>query len=182
MDIQEKAQKYAQNKMQQVLNDAVAEAYMEGYKQGYRDCQAEIPVECNDGDTEYVDLGLPSGTLWAKDYAKEKANTIFATYEEARKFNIPTVEQLNELYKCCQLDIIKDQVNDCMVAIFTSTNGNSIKLQFEGYLIDTTPNSENEVYFWINTEKDAGLSAYITQIYKNRKPHVKKCSKVINFP
>lgn len=64
----EKADKYAAGKANKAITNAIAQAYIEGYKAGYKDCEMEIPVDLRDDKTEYVDLGLPSGTLWATKY------------------------------------------------------------------------------------------------------------------
>ena len=61
----EVANNYAENKTNEVLTSAIAQAYADGYKDGYRDREEEIPVDIRFKKTEYVDLGLPSGTLWA---------------------------------------------------------------------------------------------------------------------
>ena len=50
------------------MDKAIAQAYADGYRNGYKDREEEIPVDLRDNKTEYVDLGLPSGTLWSTDY------------------------------------------------------------------------------------------------------------------
>ena len=74
----------------------------------------------------YVDLGLPSGTLW-KD--KNEAGG-FYTYEQAvSKFgnNLPTKEQLEELKNSCQWTWNGSGYN------VVGPSGNSIVLPAEGY-------------------------------------------------
>lgn len=78
------------------------------------------------GEAEYVDLGLPSGTLW-KD--KNEAGG-FYTYEQAvSKFgnSLPTKEQLEELQNSCQW------IWNGSGYKVTGPNGNSITLPAEGY-------------------------------------------------
>lgn len=149
MDIKEKAQEYAQNKMQQVLNDAVAEAYMEGYKQGYEDCQAEIPQEVTTGDVEYVDLGLPSGTLWAKDYVKEDGEILYLPYKEAVKMSLPTKEQFDELYNICMWTSSKNDLNHLTMTCVGS-NGNILSFNSSGKIEFTYIENIHVPYFWIN--------------------------------
>ena len=76
----------------------------------------------------YVDLGLPSGTLW-KD-SNEGGDHVHYTYDEAiSQFGnkLPTKQQLEELKDKC-IWIRKD--NECIV---TGPNGNSISLPAAGY-------------------------------------------------
>lgn len=79
----------------------------------------------------YVDLGLPSGTLW-KDRNEDGG---FFTYEQAlNKFGdkLPTKEQLKELRSKCQWTRIHN--GDGMVVYkVVGPNGNFISLPGEGY-------------------------------------------------
>lgn len=86
MDIQEKANSYAEGKAKEAITKAIAQAYIDGYKDGYKSGQENIKTECN--DAEFVDLGLPSGTLWASDYLRDaNGNISFVTYEEAKNYS-----------------------------------------------------------------------------------------------
>ena len=61
--------------------------------------QNTLPQVYNTSKRTFVDLGLPSGTLWLK----EPDNT-FCTWQEAvDKFgkNLPTLEQFKELFENC---------------------------------------------------------------------------------
>lgn len=102
MNISEQANKYAEGKANEAITKAIADAYMEGYKAGYKDREEEIPMELRDNKTEYVDLGLPSGTLWAADYEKLDGELLYLPYCEAEKMNLPTKEQLEELLSNCK--------------------------------------------------------------------------------
>ena len=87
----------------------------------------------------YIDLGLPSGTLWAT----ENENGYFTYNEAVMKFkeNMPTKEQWKELFDNTTSDwITVDGVNGRK---FTADNGNSIFLPADGYFDD----SERDVYY-----------------------------------
>ena len=56
---------YAAGKANEAIDKAIAQAYADGYRDGYKDREEEIPVDFSDKKTGYIDLGLPSGTLWA---------------------------------------------------------------------------------------------------------------------
>ena len=101
-NINERAEKYAEGKANEAITKAIAQAYLDGYRDGYKDHEEEIPVDLRDNKTEYIDLGLPSGTLWADRYESEGGKTLFLTYEEASKYNLPSDEQWNELLSLCR--------------------------------------------------------------------------------
>ena len=66
--------------------------------------QPEQPVD------EYVDLGLPSGTLW-KDTNESVNGTIYFTHARAMALfgdNVPTKEQFDELDSLCEWTWIGD--------------------------------------------------------------------------
>ena len=77
----------------------------------------------------YVDLGLPSGTLW-KDINEEGGNNEIYTYDEAvSKFGdrLPTKKQFEELRKSCQWSWTGSGYK------VTGPNGNNIFLPAAGY-------------------------------------------------
>ena len=66
-ELREKANCYAEKNVINVLKEAFAKVYADGYRDGYKDRENEIPVDLRLSQTEFIDLGLPSGTLWAND-------------------------------------------------------------------------------------------------------------------
>lgn len=113
--------------------------------------QAQAPA--NDGD--YVDLGLPSGTLWKTK--NEKCG--FKTYEEAvAQFggNLPTKEQWVELKEMCDWKWTNKGYK------VTGTNGNSIFLPAEGYRLrnGSVDNYGSCGYYWSSTPTDSGNNAW----------------------
>lgn len=73
-------------------------------------------------ETKFIDLALPSGTLWAAENNEKKK-----TYLDARGKDIPTKEDFKELITNCSLKNTPKGVK------FTGKNGKSIVLQREGY-------------------------------------------------
>ena len=76
---------------------------------------------------EYVDLGLPSGTLWATENAG--GDGVYYTYAEAvSKFgnNLPTKEQFEELHEKCTFQLTSFGYR------IVGPNKNSIYLPLEG--------------------------------------------------
>lgn len=102
MTKEELAEKYAEQKVAE-LATILKEAYLKGYEQSYIDSNGSLSVD----DVDYVDLGLPSGTLWAKEplcildygYKQERLS-----YQEASKLPIPTAEQWEEVCRYCRFE------------------------------------------------------------------------------
>lgn len=91
------------------------------------------------GDNNYVDLGLPSGTLWAKCNYGALTETDYGehyTFDEAQKLpiNVPTKEQFNELYNNTTSKWVEDYNGTSVNGrLFTSKkNGNSIFIPASG--------------------------------------------------
>ena len=170
MDILQQAEKYAEGKADQAITRAIAEAYAEGYRAGYNDRENEIPAEFRDDRTEYVDLGLPSGTLWAADCERRDGKIIYESYDEAKLRNLPTREQFEELLNVCKWVFIKDiQRHDCV-----GPNGAVITFPLGGGLKMSTNLSEQYTssYFWLRTsgdtadnKKDAAVLNIYARIY-----------------
>lgn len=119
MNLEERAKEYADGKAISAIETAISRAYADGYKDGYADGEQNKPVEVSNDDEEWIDLGLPSGTLWAipKDEAGKR---ISLTYMNAEKqYNLPTRIQVNELRDFC-----------CVVnnSTLRGPNGNTINL------------------------------------------------------
>ena len=101
-ELKELSANYATEKTNEMMSQIVAQAFTDGYRMGYKDREDEIPVDLRDGNTEYVDLGLPSGTLWAADYEKIDGKALFLTYEKAAELSLPSEAQCQELISVCR--------------------------------------------------------------------------------
>ena len=72
----------------------------------------------------YVDLGLPSGTMWKA--TNEPGQYMFLTAQNQFGANLPSREQCNELFANCSCQWAE---NMCIV---TGPNGNKISFSYEG--------------------------------------------------
>ena len=94
-------------------------------------CEEPSTPSVRTNEVEYIDLGLPSGALWANQNEQNPQDTIgFYTYTEAiNRYgkNIPTKEQWKELIDQCEWTLRNKTY------IVTGSNGNSIKLPISGY-------------------------------------------------
>ena len=163
IELKEKAGIYAEENVINVLKEAFAKVYADGYRDGYKDCQEEIPVDLRSNRTEYVDLGLPSGTLWATEYEmtkneEGKIEPLYLPYGEATKYSIPTEEQWNELFEVCKLRGEKS----CSGITFyglrcIGPNGNSVYFRSKGYMEDSRNVAKpdfggGKVFFWLQDD------------------------------
>lgn len=156
MNILERADKYAEGKANEVITKAIAEAYIEGYKAGYNDREAEIPLELRDNKTEYVDLGLPSRTLWSIDYEKLDGNRLYLPYEKAECMKIPTKEQWEELINFCQWewyygDFYKSGLLSCRCV---GPNGQILEFDVTGLKETFNIEDSRKAFFWIEDDSE----------------------------
>ena len=98
MKKEELAQQFAEQKLEE-LSKQIKDAYLKGYEQALLDTKKSI---CIDG-IEYVDMGLPSGTLWSKNPLGIKGEYRKVDYSEAINLPIPTIEQWKELCEYCAI-------------------------------------------------------------------------------
>ena len=87
-------------------------------------------------DDGFVDLGLTSGTLWAKENAVRGDQKLF-TFDEAIGLfgdKMPTAAQIVELATECKSEWIEE--NGKVGRKFTGPNGNSIFIPADGYIWD----------------------------------------------
>ena len=163
MNTVDKAKEYAEGKVTEALTKVVADAYMAGYNAGYQDGVDKVAKDSSLEETEFVDLGLPSGTLWASDYVKKDDNdiTIYVTQENGADYEIPTYEQFKELMDECKWEQ-KSEKNWTESgfyywhdwAICLGPNGNKITFEKTG-LYETTDSltRTSEIFFWLNNKE-----------------------------
>jgi len=95
MTKEELAQQYADEIIKNHLKQIIQESFLKGYELGELHTALTIKV---DGVT-YVDLGLPSGTLWSSTPFCRGNGGFYERlcYNDAKNLNIPTEEQCKEL-------------------------------------------------------------------------------------
>ena len=145
---------YAAEKTNEVMTTAIAQAYVDGYRDGYKDREEEIPVDLRDNKTEYVDLGLPSGTLWAADYEQKNGEILYLPYEDASNFQLPTKEQWKELLELCKWEfatVNNGELNKCYCI---GPNGNIITFLAKGYVTVNSPRYTDQFFFWLYDSND----------------------------
>ena len=143
-----KANNYAEENVINVLKEAFAKVYADGYRDGYKDCKEEIPVDLSDDEVDYVDLGLPSGTLWSNNFKMTDGRISYLTYGEASAYDLPTEEQVKELLETCKWKFTyinsSSRKYDCI-----GPNGNSIVFLSYGYKeINSRITSHDTIHFW----------------------------------
>lgn len=131
--------------------DAVAKAYIDGYN------SAKGIVD--DGEMTYIDLGLPSGTLWATRFigaTEEHPEGCRMVYEDAKNYHLPTIQQLDELHHCLESKVTgryDGENGDTRTANFYGINGNVFSLPIRGFVYRGQLNSYPLV-FWLAEKVD----------------------------
>jgi len=132
MDIKERAKDYAEGKATAAIEQAIADAYADGYKDGYQDRDDEIPVEIKENEKQWIDLGLPSGTLWSI-VVDEKGKAILSTHLNAEmEYNLPDYRQIIELCDFCTVEY------NAVAFVLRGPNGRTIKMPRESVELSTT--------------------------------------------
>ena len=183
MNILEQADKYAEGKANEAITKAIADAYIEGYKAGYKDREEEIPMELRDNKTEYIDLGLPSRTLWSTDYEKLDGEYLYLPYEKAEYLKIPTKEQWEELKTSCKWEYDIDHAYDFICCRCVGPNGQILKLERTGRIITEGNVDEWEAFFWIEDDSDINekYSIHMFNYGKRFDKEIGRCDLYMNF-
>ena len=172
-ELTEIAAQYAAEKSNEMMINAIAKAYADGYRDGYKDREEEIPVDLRSNETEYVDLGLPSGTLWSADYEREGKDFVYLPYEKASQFSIPTEVQWKELKESCKWEFEIDDAYDLCKAKCVGPNGNVLEFNRTGIKQIDKVSNVWKVYFWIIDEKE-GNDKNAIFMYNEGKRHSSK--------
>lgn len=114
------------------------------------------------GGHEYVDLGLPSGRLWAKTnygaYSEDDSgeyinwnNRNVVSQNWGSDWGVPTYEDLLELYNNCDYywTYNKKEILGC---VFKGRNGNSIFLPASGYWLIHSYGNVGFISYWTDTK------------------------------
>lgn len=145
-ELKELSANYATEKTNEMMSQIVAQAFADGYRMGYKDREDEIPVDLRDGKTEFVDLGLPSGTLWSDDYERQEGRRMYLTYEKTADYSIPSESQCEELITKCAWRYTKTSGFTCI-----GPNGNSIRFRQTGFMkVEGEIIYKDACYIWAN--------------------------------
>ena len=169
MDINERGKKYAEGKALSALNAAIEQAYIDGYNDGLKHLENEKLEAIKEG-VEYVDLGLPSGTLWSSSCLNDGKNTRKLPYIEASKLSIPTKEQFEELIsncKCHEIYGVKQSIGVC----FIGNTGRRVRIPFVE--IDELNRGIPKLYFWVRDDCESNSKDIATIDYANNKTNLK---------
>lgn len=100
------------------ISEYVKDAITKAFNAGFQYAQS---LSLN--DEEFVYLGLPSGTKWAKQYlgvTNISNEGDYFSYVKSLEYRIPTEIQLNELKDCCKFVTKDDRI------LLIGPNGNEL--------------------------------------------------------
>lgn len=106
----------------------------------------------------YIDLGLPSGTLWSIDFERDVDEIQYFSYCQVENLNIPTKEQWDELVEKCEWRYDND---DVFMAL--GPNGNILtfaKTEYKSFKNSISFPNKAGTYFWLKND-NADNSAVI---------------------
>jgi len=159
-EVRQIAAEYAVAQTNEVMSLAIAKAYEDGYRDGYRDRDEELPVDTCTNITEFVDLGLPSGTLWAADYEKEDGKIKYLPYDKASAFSIPTEEQWKELFNICRFECWSNDIKwgeSKVFYYFVGPNGNRLQFEARGRSDGELIHKQWNCYCWILEQHEKAI-------------------------
>ena len=152
MTVNEKAEQYAKNCLEHIKKEIV-DAYIEGYCEGSYDEELKHAKNEED-DSDFIDLGLPSGTLWREDFlSDEDCENMRLAYNEARNFSLPTEEQCRELMSKCILVREKNGIT------FRGKDNEELYLGFTDQAKNPNGRTDACIRFWVKGDVDDDLKA-----------------------
>lgn len=173
MNVLEQAKKFAEGKANQAITKAIADAYIEGYRAGYKDREEEIPMDFRDKKTEYVDMGLPSRTLWSADYEHKQGEDsyLYLPYGKAEYFKLPTKEQWDELFTLCKWEHVFKQ-GDYLSQLgnfeqiyngvnCVGPNGQVLSFKTTGRITTSSIRDIRAIFFWQKDDCDSSTKCAI---------------------
>ena len=162
-----KAAKYLAENMKEIIAEALAKVFADGYREGYKDGESQQPCAQDAYDEKFIDLGLPSGTLWSRDYLQHEGETDYLPYVEAKKLDIPSEDQWYELITNCKIQQVTGATGyECTKIV--GLNGNVLTLRSAGFKDFGTHGKDSGGYpvFWLRstTEDNMNSSIYINYL------------------
>lgn len=173
IELKEKAGIYAEENVINVLKEAFAKVYADGFREGYKAREEEIPIVFHDNQTEFIDLGLPSGTLWSSDYERINGKLSYQIYDNVEVLSIPTVKQCQELLDLCswESDISFGSNPTIKKITCVGPNGNKINFCLTGYIkTDSVFRQITDSTFWAKFEGNS-FSNKKAVLISNRDEH-----------
>ena len=124
MELKDFARQYAIDALESEV-EKISQSYIAGYNKAWIEI-GRPPIDI-DG-IKYYDFGLPSGTLWSYRVHESSTRNRLLTlpYKKANMMNLPTLEQLKELYDYCRIS--ERGRGEYQTTIFLGPTGHEISL------------------------------------------------------
>lgn len=159
MDIIKRAEEYAANKAIDYLTKMIAQAYEDGYRDGYNESRETLITNIAGDAGEFVDLGLPSGTLWASKNLEQEGRTEYLPYDKAIRFSLPTEEQWKELWMNCEWNEFDSIGTSIYKMRCVGPNGNEIVFVDCGMYKGSEKTSFEQFFFWLRNDQTDDISS-----------------------
>lgn len=130
----------------------------------YIDWLNNLPLAPKKKEVEgFVDLGLTSGTLWARENASIDGKNLFTFDEAVKNFGdeMPTAAQIVEMATECKSEW--KTIDGKKGRVFTGPNGNQIFIPADGYIDRDGRKDEegSEANVWSKTPYSAAYACYL---------------------
>ena len=160
MTLQESADKFA-GAYADTVKKLFIETFREGYGAGYLAGAAAVRNESqndNEDEGDFIDLGLPSETLWREDFMfDEDLDIMRLAYNEARNYSLPTEQQCRELMSKCIAVREKNGIT------FRGKDREELYLEFTDQTNNKSGKTDAYVRFWVKSDADEDLNALCLQ-------------------
>lgn len=169
MTKEEMAAEYAASKMEEVSN-LLQEAFLKGYAQGELKSATYVKID----NVTYLDLGLPSGTLWSNGPLGPENNLLISykfSYNEACKYPIPTVKQFEELKNYVKVERVAINFDEFENIKVVGISGERFHINEVNKNHQGENCSQHENYFWLRDEVSGHEAPVMRAFYENLCSH-----------
>ena len=124
----------------------LADVYAKGFMAGYKAYEEQL-LDVQTDEDGFVNLGLPSGTLWADDFVMgEDEKALILPYQKALDYSIPSEEQWRELMAECRFIHNHERID----------NGESGTYYYHCWIECIGPNGNKVIFDCIHCEDEDG--------------------------
>lgn len=150
------AEKYT-NEILEDVKKLIKQAFIKGFELG---CSNPIVSTIQENGVKYIDLGLPSGTLWSEAAYRKSGATCYTKFShvDAQGLNLPSEQQVKELCQHTKAIVVGSTVK------IVGPNGQRIMIKNDkGYNGEGA--DDGSIMFWVSGAPDNSHAAPVCQLW-----------------